>query len=112
MKNKQFYKTTNSGVSHLRIVAAGMLLLGAAALAAIIMNPNPPNLPWSVPTVTVGLNPVGVDIDLATNTIYVGHEIDNTISVIDGRSCNSSNASQCVAIATMTNVGFGPLWPV
>jgi hypothetical protein len=112
MKNKQFYKTINPGVSHLRIAAAGVLLLGAAALAAIVANPNPPKLPWAVPTVAVGLNPVGVDIDLATNTIYVGHQDDNTISVIDGRSCNSSNASQCVATATMTNVGFGPLWPV
>ncbi len=112
MKNKQFFKTINTRVSHLRIAAASVLVLGAAALAAIVINPNPPKLPWAVPTVPVGINPVGVDIDLATNTIYVGHEIDNTISVIDGRRCNSSNASQCVAVATMTNVGFGPVWPV
>jgi DNA-binding beta-propeller fold protein YncE len=103
-------KTFYSSMSRLRIIAGGALFVTAAALAANALMP--PKLPWAVPTVTVGINPVGVDIDLATNTIYVGHQDDNTISVIDGRRCNSSNASQCVAVATMTNVGFGPLWPV
>jgi hypothetical protein len=72
-RNQQFFKTINTGVLHLRIAAAGVLLLGAAALAAIVVNPNPPKLPWAVPTAAVGINPIGVDIDLATNTIYVAN---------------------------------------
>jgi len=58
MKNIRFHKTIKSAVSRLRIAAAGVLLLGAAALAAVAVNPNPPKLPWSVPTVNVGINPV------------------------------------------------------
>jgi Uncharacterized conserved protein len=112
MKNIQFNKTINAGSSHFRIAAAGVFLLGAAALAAVAINPKPPKLPWAVPTVQVGINPIGVDIDLATNTIYVGNLADNTISVIDGRRCNSRNNSDCAPIATMTDVGFGPSWPV
>jgi hypothetical protein len=63
MKNQQFFNSINTGMSHLRIAAASVLVLGAAALAAIVVNPNPPKLLWAVPTVAVGLNPVGVDID-------------------------------------------------
>jgi hypothetical protein len=66
MKNIPFNQPINSAVSHLRIVASGVALLGAAALAAVAINPNPPKLPWAVPTVTVGINPIGVDIDLAS----------------------------------------------
>jgi hypothetical protein len=97
-------------LSRLRIATAGMLVLGAAGLAATLMMP--PKFPWAVPTVAVGINPIGVDIDLATNTIYVANIADNTISVIEGRRCNSRNNSDCAPIATITNAGFGPFWPV
>jgi len=74
MKNKQFFKTINTRVSHLRIAAAGVLVLGAAALAAIVVNPNPPKLPWAAPIINVGQSGdglTGVAVDRATNTIYV-----------------------------------------
>jgi len=70
-----------------------------------------PRLPWEVPTVTVGNVPSTVAVDSVTNTIYVPNPGDNTISVIDGRKCNANNSSRCSPIATMTNVGFAPLWP-
>jgi DNA-binding beta-propeller fold protein YncE len=70
---------------------------------------RPPKLPWAVPTVTVGNNPVTAAVDQATNTIYVANGNDNTVSVIDGSKCNSKNSSRCSPIATLT-VGGTPLF--
>jgi DNA-binding beta-propeller fold protein YncE len=109
MKNKQFYQMTNTGVSHLRIAAVSVLLLGAAALAAVAVNPNPPKLPWRVPTVNVGIVPVTSVVDQATHTVYVANVAEDTVSVIDGNRCNSSNSSRCSTIATLT-VGPNPLF--
>jgi DNA-binding beta-propeller fold protein YncE len=111
MKNIRFSKTIKPAVSRLRISAAGVFLLGAAALAAVAVNPNPPKLPWATPVISVGTLPSTAEVDIATNTIYVPNPVDNTISVIDGRKCNANNSSRCSPIATMTNVGFAPLWP-
>jgi hypothetical protein len=44
--------------ARLRLAAAGTLFFAAAALAATAMHP--PELPWAVPTVTVGNEPRGV----------------------------------------------------
>ena len=109
MKNIGFYKTIKPAVSRLRIAAAGVLLLGAAALAAVAVNPNPPKLPWRVPTVNVGINPVTSVVDQATHTVYVANVAEDTVSVIDGTRCNSSNSSRCSPIATLT-VGPNPLF--
>jgi DNA-binding beta-propeller fold protein YncE len=109
MKDIPFYKTIKSSVSRSRIAAGGILLLGAAALAAVAVNPNPPKLPWRVPTVNVGINPVTSVVDQATHTVYVANVAEDTVSVIDGNRCNSSNASRCSTIATLT-VGPNPLF--
>jgi YVTN family beta-propeller protein len=122
MKNIRFYETIKLAVTRLRISAAGVLLLGAAALAAIGVNPGPPKLPWAVPTVTIsevdapGSAVTGVAVDAATNTIYVasvvaGDQItNNTIAVIDGRRCSAMNASHCTRLAQLTHVGPAPFW--
>jgi DNA-binding beta-propeller fold protein YncE len=86
-----------------------MLFAAAAALAAIAVNPNPPKLPWRVPTVNVGINPVTSAVDQATHTVYVTNVAEDTVSVIDGNRCNSSNSSRCSPIATLT-VGPNPLF--
>ena len=86
-------------LSRLRIVAAGMLVLGAAAFAYI---GTVPVLPWAVPTVTVGNHPVGVAVDTARHTVYVSNGFDATVSVIDTKKCNSTKSSGCVAVATLT----------
>ena len=93
----------------MRLTAAGILFASAAILWANSFAP--PRLPWATPTVTVGTLPLGVDVDPASNTIYVANLIDNTISVIDGQRCNGRHDSHCSPVATMTNVGYGPLWP-
>jgi YVTN family beta-propeller protein len=48
----------------------------------------------SPPTVAVGAFPDGLAVDEATNTIYVANGGDNTVSVIDGSSCNGANSSR------------------
>ena len=107
MKNIRFYKTIKPAVSRLRIAAAGMFFLAAAALAANLIMP--PRLPWAVPTVTVGNNPVGIAVDAARHTIYVANALDDTVSVIDSNKCNSRNSSRCTTIATIT-VGPVPFY--
>jgi YVTN family beta-propeller protein len=47
------------------------------------------------PTVQVGLYPTGVVVDQATDTIYVTNYGANTVSVINGATCNSENTSGC-----------------
>ena len=91
----------------IRITASAILFVAAAALAATAIM-MPPKLPWATPVIRVGAGPTAAAIDVATNTIYVPNPWDNTISVISGSKCNATNSSQCLPIATMTDVGFGP----
>ena len=58
-------------------------------------------------TVTVGNNPLGVAIDQATNTIYVANSGENTVSVIDGATCNGANSSGCGQHPPTVTVGGG-----
>src|SRR5262245_53858346 len=97
------------GRLRLRIAAGAILFAAAAALAAVAVNPKPPKLPWRVPTVNVGINPVISVVDQATHTGYVANVAEDTVSVSDGNRCNSSNASRCSPIATLT-VGPNPLF--
>jgi DNA-binding beta-propeller fold protein YncE len=41
-------------------------------------------------------------VDQATNTAYIANQLDNTISVVDGRNCSARQASQCTPIATIS----------
>jgi YVTN family beta-propeller protein len=47
------------------------------------------------PTVTVGDGPSGVAVDEATDTIYVANSGQETVSVIDGKTCNALDTSGC-----------------
>ena len=99
MKKNQNKIHSRSSLSRMRIVAAGILVLGAAAFAYI---GTVPVLPWAVPIIPVGGNPVGVAVDAARHTVYVANGFDATVSVIDTKKCNSRNSSGCVAVATLT----------
>lgn len=46
-------------------------------------------------SVTVGRAPLAVAVNEATNTIYVANRNDNTVSVIDGATCDATNHSGC-----------------
>ncbi len=104
--------------SRLRLATAGILVGGAAGLAAMCLQT--PRLPWAVPTAAVSDTPYsvvnGVAVDPATNTIYVASWVaddqvsDNAIAVIDGRRCSAMNASHCTRLAQLTHVGPAPTW--
>jgi YVTN family beta-propeller protein len=60
------------------------------------------------PTVQTGSGPVSVAVDQITDTIYVTNSGDNTVSVINGATCNAQNTSGC-GLTTTVNVGSVPV---
>jgi DNA-binding beta-propeller fold protein YncE len=62
--------------------------------------------PW--PTLTVGNEPYAVAIDEATDTLYVTSVTDNTVSVVNGTTCNALVTSGCNQIPATVPVGNGP----
>jgi DNA-binding beta-propeller fold protein YncE len=59
------------------------------------------------PAFPVGTFPVQALVDASTDTLYVANGGGNTVSVIDGGTCNSHTVAGCTAVATVT-VGDGP----
>jgi len=62
----------------------------------------------SSPTVTVGNDPLDVAVDQATDTVYVANGNDNTVSVIDGATCNSQVHAGCGQTPPVVAVGANP----
>jgi YVTN family beta-propeller protein len=62
-------------------------------------------------TVTVGDGPDGVAVDQATDTIYVANVDDNTVSVINGKTCNAEVTSGCGQTPPTVAVGVQPVVP-
>jgi len=60
------------------------------------------------PTIEVGNGPDGIAVDQATDTIYVANGADNTVSVIDGATCNATDPSGCDQSPPTVNVGNAP----
>lgn len=64
------------------------------------------------PTVAVGSGPQALDVDQATDTVYVTNlgatESGDTVSVIDGATCNSGNHAGCKKTPPTATVGVGP----
>src|ERR671933_770879 len=104
---KTIQSTTNrSRFGILRFMAAGTLVLAGAALAYIGAAPK---LPWAVPTVSVGNNPIFQVVDQATGTLYVAISggNSNTIAVVNANTCNAKKTSGCgQAPATVTLSGI------
>jgi DNA-binding beta-propeller fold protein YncE len=65
----------------------------------------------TVATIQTGSGPGLFAINTVTDTIYVGNLNDNTVSVIDGSTCNASNTSGCGDAAATVPVGSGPGTP-
>src|SRR3954447_18267316 len=51
----------------------------------------------AAPTVEVGQGPIGVALDSTTHTLYISNVIDNTVSVLDTRTCNARTRSDCAS---------------
>lgn len=62
--------------------------------------------PW--PTITVGNLPSSIAMDQATGTVYVTNAGDNTVTVLNGATCNAMDLAGCGQRATVP-VGLGPL---
>ena len=60
------------------------------------------------PTIAVGRFPNGIAVDERTDTVYVSNLADNTVSVIDGATCNARDHAGCGQIPTTVAVGNGP----
>jgi YVTN family beta-propeller protein len=61
------------------------------------------------PDVATGFNPGYLDVDLATGTLYVSNQDENTVSVLDGGACTLTRQSGCRHAAPTTTVGSGPM---
>src|SRR5438552_135598 len=84
-----------------RLALAGLLIFAAVGFAAVSMKP--PKLPWVAPLIPTGSWPVHIMVDQATNTAYIANQLDNTISVVDGRNCSGRHTSQCTPIAIISS---------
>jgi YVTN family beta-propeller protein len=64
------------------------------------------------PTVTVGTSPFGIAVDQAIDSVYVtslgANDLGDTVSVIDGATCNGTHHSGCGQTAPTVKVGTGP----
>jgi YVTN family beta-propeller protein len=60
------------------------------------------------PTVAVGNTPTLLAVDQATDTVYVANYSDNTVSVINGATCNATTTSGCAQTPPTVNAGAGP----
>ena len=60
------------------------------------------------PTVTVGNSPQGIAFNPATRTLYATNTNDNTVSVINGATCNRMNHSGCGHTPPIISVGAAP----
>jgi DNA-binding beta-propeller fold protein YncE len=66
------------------------------------MSMIPPKLPWVAPLISTGSWPVHIMVDRATNTAFIANQLDNTISVVDGRTCSARHTPDCTPIATIS----------
>jgi YVTN family beta-propeller protein len=59
-------------------------------------------------TVRVGTSPQFLAVDEMTDTIYVANGGSNTVSVIDGRTCNAVSSAGCGRVRASIPIGPGP----
>ena len=62
----------------------------------------------SPPTVAAGSGVEGIAVNATTNTVYVSNTFDDTVSAIDGATCDATVTSGCGQIAPVVAVGPGP----
>lgn len=62
----------------------------------------------TLPRVLVGKTPQDAVFDAATATVYVANQNDNTVSVVDARSCDARDTSGCGHAPATVAAGNGP----
>jgi DNA-binding beta-propeller fold protein YncE len=63
----------------------------------------------NMPELQVGYRPVTIAVDQATDTIYVVNSAGNTVSVINGVTCNAQNTAGCGQMPPTVKVGSNPV---
>jgi YVTN family beta-propeller protein len=61
-----------------------------------------------VATMPAGASPLGIAIDVPTDTVYVTDDGSNDVAVIDGKTCNASVTKGCAKPVARKTVAFGP----
>jgi YVTN family beta-propeller protein len=61
------------------------------------------------PQIGTGVNPAALDVDAASNTIYVSNQNDNDVSVLVAGSCTLNLVPACRQVPASTSVGAGPV---
>jgi DNA-binding beta-propeller fold protein YncE len=80
-------------------------VINSAACNATVTNGCPTSV---VATVPVGSRPGYLAVDQATDTVYVPNLNDNTVSVINGKTCNATVTSGCGQTPPVIAVPGGP----
>jgi DNA-binding beta-propeller fold protein YncE len=58
--------------------------------------------------VRAGAGARGIAVNSVTHTVYVANTVDNTVSVIDGASCNATVQTGCGRRAAVAPAGLSP----
>lgn len=61
-----------------------------------------------LPAIAAGFEAGAVDVDIATDTVYYSSQALNSVSVLNGASCNAIHTRGCTKFAPTTTVGSGP----
>jgi DNA-binding beta-propeller fold protein YncE len=61
------------------------------------------------PEMATGFNNSYLDVDTATDTVYVANQDDNTVSVLDGAACSPDHIGGCRKSSPTTLTGDGPV---
>jgi DNA-binding beta-propeller fold protein YncE len=90
--------------------SGGVFVINAAACNAN----NSKGCKGPVRKVKDPLIPDGIAVDVASNTVYAANGgpsgNGNTLSVIDGGTCNGTNHSGCGQVPRKIKVGTNPFW--
>ncbi|HEY3947369.1 MAG TPA: hypothetical protein VGL78_19240, partial [Solirubrobacteraceae bacterium] len=62
--------------------------------------------------VTVGRDPIGVAVDPGNHSVYVTNPLDDTVSVVNAKTCNRSRTSGCDTRPPTIAVAGAPSWAV
>jgi len=84
----------------LRVPLSGSFSSGAAGAASA-------RTLGMLPQMLVGNNPQSATFDPATSTVYVANSNDNTLSVIDARTCNAQDTAGCSQTPPTVAAGNG-----
>ena len=60
------------------------------------------------PVMATGFDPGYLDVDLATDSVYVSNQNENTVSVLNGAACTLTHQEGCRHPAPTTTVGDAP----